>query len=141
MTSRRLTVRVLVVNTDGKVLVLRRSLNDENVPGRVDFPGGGVEPGETCDAAMLRELEEEAGLQVEETGLQLVYTFTRYETDTGAAVIRLLYLTHVSDQQVHLSHEHDAYMWQSPEEVERLFADISWSEAIRFVREHQLLGV
>jgi 8-oxo-dGTP diphosphatase len=133
----RITVRVMVLNAAGNVLVMKRSLDDENVPGRVDFPGGGLEPDETCEAAIERELLEEAGLHVEESGLSLCYAFTRFEGNTN--VIRQLYVTKISDQQVQLSFEHSTYAWLSLDEAEKEFADISWSEAISYVREHMII--
>lgn len=137
MANVRITVRVMVLNAENEVLLMKRSLTDENAPGRVDFPGGGVEIGENCETAMKRELLEEAGLQVEESGLQLVYTFTRFEGDTS--VIRLLYVTKVSNQQVTLSFEHESYTWQSLDEIEQAFSGISWEGPIRYIREHELI--
>jgi 8-oxo-dGTP pyrophosphatase MutT (NUDIX family) len=135
----RVTVRALLVNADGKILVLRRSLDDEDVPGRVDFPGGGIEPGESYIEAIAREIEEESGLHVLDDGLRLAYSFTRYDEVSHSIVHRLLYTAHVTDETVQLSHEHDAFWWHTPDEVVRLFSDISWSEALRFTLEHHLL--
>lgn len=48
----------------GPELVLeRRSLSLKRQPGEVCLPGGGVEPGETPRACVLRETEEELGLR------------------------------------------------------------------------------
>jgi 8-oxo-dGTP pyrophosphatase MutT (NUDIX family) len=58
----RPTVRVLVVDADHRVLLLRS---------RAGFwfpPGGGIEPGETAVQAARRELVEELGLQLPDDG-------------------------------------------------------------------------
>lgn len=62
---RRRTARVLVVDTDGRMLLFSDS--DPGLPGLRWWitPGGGVEPGESDHEAGVRELLEETGLAVE----------------------------------------------------------------------------
>lgn len=55
-------VGAVVVNGDGRVLLVRRA--HEPLKGEWSLPGGGVEVGETLDAAVVRELFEETGLIV-----------------------------------------------------------------------------
>lgn len=52
-------VRAIVRDESGKVLLVRHTYT----PGW-HFPGGGVEPGETANAALARELVQETGLQI-----------------------------------------------------------------------------
>ena len=70
----RPTSRVLVIDPDGRLLLLGARLTDPAVPpGDVLFwytPGGGIEDGETQRAAAVRELAEEVGLVVEEAALE-----------------------------------------------------------------------
>ncbi|MEU3453210.1 (deoxy)nucleoside triphosphate pyrophosphohydrolase [Micromonospora sp. NPDC006766] len=49
---------------DGRVLACARSAPPE-VAGRWEFPGGKVEPGESENAALVRECAEELGVRVE----------------------------------------------------------------------------
>ena len=51
---------VLVRN--GQVLLARRATHRAAHPGLWSFPGGHVEPGETLEAALVREVEEEIGV-------------------------------------------------------------------------------
>ena len=131
--------KALVIGPDGTVLVLRRSPDDEDAPGRLDLPGGGIEPGESYVEAVAREIQEESGITVSVKDLTLGYAFTRYDELKNLQRIRLLYVAHVVDPAVQLSHEHDAYWWRTLDELEKLFAEISWGEGVHFLREHQLI--
>ena len=52
---------------DGRVLAARRTFPAEAV-GRWEFPGGKVEPGETPETALVREITEELGCTVAVSG-------------------------------------------------------------------------
>ena len=49
----------------GRFLVEKRRLDKEADPGYVEIPGGHVEPGETFEEALRREMMEELGIKVE----------------------------------------------------------------------------
>src|SRR5215213_8462695 len=51
---------------DGRVLAARRT-SPSHAAGRWEFPGGKVEPGESPDAALVREISEELGCEIEVT--------------------------------------------------------------------------
>ena len=52
---------VALVDPDGRVLLTQRP-EGKSMAGLWEFPGGKVEPGETPEAALIRELEEELGI-------------------------------------------------------------------------------
>jgi mutator protein MutT len=60
----RLLVTAAVVRRDGQVLIARR-LPSGPRGGLWEFPGGKVEPGESPEEALRRELREELGVAVE----------------------------------------------------------------------------
>lgn len=57
-----LVVAAALINGDGRVLLAERPA-DKNMGGLWEFPGGKVQPGETPEAALVRELREELGIE------------------------------------------------------------------------------
>lgn len=109
-------VKVLVVRPDRRVLVLKRSITDERRPGEWDFPGGGVEPGESPNEGAVRELYEETGIQILTADLKLLYAATSFYEPGQDSNTRMLFVVKVDDSQVAnitLSHEHEDSKWQS----------------------------
>jgi 8-oxo-dGTP diphosphatase len=58
-----LVVAVALVDVDGRVLLAQRP-EGKSMAGLWEFPGGKVQPGETPEAALIRELQEELGIDV-----------------------------------------------------------------------------
>jgi 8-oxo-dGTP diphosphatase len=58
-----LVVAVALVDADGRVLLAQRPAG-KSMAGLWEFPGGKVQPGETPEAALIRELDEELGIDV-----------------------------------------------------------------------------
>ena len=52
---------VALIDPDGRVLLAQRP-EGKSMAGLWEFPGGKVEPGETPEAALIRELQEELGI-------------------------------------------------------------------------------
>ncbi len=63
-----LVAAVALVDRDNRVLIARRPPG-KSMAGLWEFPGGKVEPGEIPEAALVRELREELGIEVCETCL------------------------------------------------------------------------
>lgn len=56
----------------GSVLIERRADDKPSYPGLLDSPGGHVDPGETPDETLVREMREELGIELEEYFLGMV---------------------------------------------------------------------
>ncbi len=82
---------VVLVNEHNEILIARRP-SGKDLAGYWEIPGGKFEPGETAQAAAIREMKEELGIDIAEADLS-PFTFLSIEYDAFALVM-LVYLTH-----------------------------------------------
>ncbi|MGW1741337.1 NUDIX hydrolase [Nocardia sp. NPDC001965] len=68
----KVAVSALVQDREGRILLIRRSDN-----GKYSVPGGGLEAGETVAQAVVREVREETGIEVDV--IELVGVFSNPE--------------------------------------------------------------
>ncbi len=74
-----LVAAVALVDRDGRVLIARRP-EGKPMAGLWEFPGGKVDHGESPETALIRELDEELGIQVPERCLApLTFASHAYE--------------------------------------------------------------
>ena len=75
-----LVVACALVDADRRVLIAQRPAGKQ-FAGLWEFPGGKVEPGETPEAALIRELEEELGISTQSACLApLTFVSHTYES-------------------------------------------------------------
>ena len=74
-----LVAAVALIDADGRVLLAERPPG-KHLAGLWEFPGGKVQPGETPEAALIRELAEELAIDVHETCLA-PFTFASHTYD------------------------------------------------------------
>jgi 8-oxo-dGTP diphosphatase len=73
-------VAVALLDTDSRILLGQRPAH-KHLGGLWEFPGGKVEPGETPEAALIRELHEELGIDIRASCLApLSFVSHGYET-------------------------------------------------------------
>jgi 8-oxo-dGTP diphosphatase len=63
-----LVAAVALIDPDGRVLLAQRP-EGKSMAGLWEFPGGKIEPGETPENCLIRELEEELGINTWESCL------------------------------------------------------------------------
>ena len=74
-----LVTAVALIDADGRVLLAQRP-EGKSMAGLWEFPGGKVDEGETPEAALVRELKEELGLDITESCLA-PFTFASHLYD------------------------------------------------------------
>lgn len=62
-------VGAVIFDSRGRVFLAKRGREARNESGKWEFPGGGVEYGETLEHAIAREVREEYGIEIEVLGL------------------------------------------------------------------------
>ncbi|MEU2300711.1 (deoxy)nucleoside triphosphate pyrophosphohydrolase [Streptomyces antibioticus] len=126
-----MTERIVVVGAalldGGRLLAARRSAPPD-LAGRWELPGGKVEPGERPEAALVRELREELGVDAEPV-----------ERIPGEWPLRDPYVLHVWTARLRPGsaapaplEDHDALRWLAPAEI----WDVPWlDQDVPAVRE------
>lgn len=82
-------VAAALVRPDGCILMQKRRAGT-SLAGLWEFPGGKIDPGESPEAALVRELQEELGIAVRSDTLQAV-SFASAPL-TGRHLVLLLYI-------------------------------------------------
>ena len=102
-----LSAKVVIHDEKGRCLLLRRSMNSKGNPGKWDFPGGKVDPSETFEQGLLREIAEETGLSI-----SLCHVLGAAESESPTArVVYLILEGQLKSGQPRLSSEHDDFVW------------------------------
>lgn len=110
MTNIVLVVACALVDVDGRVLICKRP-QGKSLAGLWEFPGGKVEAGETPEAALIREMDEELGITIPQSCLApFVFASHTYET---FHLMMPLYLCRRWSGVV-VAKEHEALAWVKP---------------------------
>lgn len=115
-----LVVAAAIMDGMGRVLMQRRRPGAQH-GGLWEFPGGKVEPGESPESALCREIQEELGLAVEPASLMpagFASSVTLPESRDHSLVILLYICRHWQGNPLCLDGEEIA--WFDPRAVEKL---------------------
>ncbi|MCD7061251.1 (deoxy)nucleoside triphosphate pyrophosphohydrolase [Pelagibacterium xiamenense] len=106
-------VACALVDADRRVLIAQRP-EGKAMAGLWEFPGGKVEVGETPEAALIRELREELGVETQEACLAPL-TFASHSYD-DFHLLMPLYVCR-KWQGMAVAHEHSALKWVKPQRL------------------------
>ena len=111
---------VVYAERGDEILLLKRA-EGSALAGQWFLPGGMVEEGELPEEGALRELREEAGVEIDGE-LELVGAYPMHVY--GYDMIQLSYRGRVADgAEVAVSHEHDGARWTRATEMRAVLAD------------------
>ena len=103
--NHKVSVAALVTNEEGKILLV-------NSPWRGwEYPGGLIEPGESFETALKREVREESGVEIEITG------FVGICKNLERNIVNIDFTARYLSGELTPSEESTEVIWVTPEEA------------------------
>ncbi|NBM15873.1 (deoxy)nucleoside triphosphate pyrophosphohydrolase [Streptomyces sp. GC420] len=119
-TAVRVVVGGALFDAGGRLLAARRSAPPE-LAGRWELPGGKLEPGESAEQALVRELREELGVEAEP--LERVPG----EWPLGRGYVLRVWTARLVSGEPRPLQDHDQLRWLAPAEIH----DVDWLDQDR----------
>jgi ADP-ribose pyrophosphatase YjhB (NUDIX family) len=114
---------------DGRALVTVRAGEPEK--GRMDVPGGFLEPGEHPVDALIREVREELGIEIDDIVGPLIMATHTYGED-GMYVLALGFAARLVESEPEPADDVAGFRWVTAEELDGL--DFAWPHDRELVR-------
>lgn len=103
---------MLVINPEGKVLILKRNSECEFEPNKWGFPGGKVMPGETTKEGSIRECLEECGIIIKPESVEGIGEISNDDRTTSH------YFKGIPESELKLGDEHQDFAWIDSDELD-----------------------
>ncbi|MDP1553165.1 MAG: NUDIX domain-containing protein [Methanobacteriaceae archaeon] len=126
-----LVVRAIIKDYNNNILILKRAPDSRSNPECWELPGGKVEPGESFDDAMIREIKEETNLKI---SLKRAVGIAQQDLDHVHSV-HIIMTVQVDSGDIKISEEHTDYKWVSLEKI-KSFKLSNWFES--FLKEKDI---
>lgn len=111
-----------IVVKNNKALILQRHANEKTYPEMWELPSGKKEFLESVESAVIREVKEEAGLDVTIEGVISVFNYQIEKESEIRDVTQINFLVKtIGEEKVVLSGEHQAFAWVGKDELEKYF--------------------
>lgn len=126
----QLTIKAVIFNKEGKILLLRRADEGVKNAGKYDLPGGWLEEGESAKEVLEREIQEEAGLT--DINIGALIRFIEFKNEEGkiSKFRGLRYIVNSNKEEIELNpREHSEFEWLNIDEaIEKLDKKDSFEE-------------
>lgn len=123
MTPLQIVTIIIVVECQGRFLLVQRSIGDDIFPGKWQNPGGKVELGETIENALIRELKEETGIEAITTPIFLMSYSWKKDSKSPVRlglIFRVNLTGKIPDYKISLDPELSDFKWVSIIEAQKL---------------------
>ncbi len=139
----KVSASAVVLNNEGKLLIVKRADDDDFLPGTWELPGGGVDFLEEPRVGIKRELFEECGIQVDVLHPLTEFSFVMPTPEGQKHTVEIIYLCQLlaDSPDVNLSFEHSDYRWVDFAELEVVCSTDFMMRSIRNLEYHPLLQV
>ncbi|WP_211705160.1 NUDIX hydrolase, partial [Mycobacterium tuberculosis] len=114
-----IAIKGLIIH-QGKALILQRADHDDVGAGTWECVGGKLEFGEEIEGSLIREVKEEAGIDI---SIEKLLYATTFQTDPTRQVVVLKYLCSCQTDTVLLSDEHKDFRWVPKDEAKQLLSE------------------
>lgn len=121
--------KAVVLRPDGTMLVMLRGKDAPTNPLGWDLPGGILDHGEEADAGIIRETNEETGLDI--LAPRVFHAIARIN-NLGEHWTTIYFVASAPETDVHISWEHDEFKWIKPEELADMPGSSRNKEAVRY---------
>ena len=121
---RVIEVVAAIIQRDGAYFATQRGYGE--FEGMWEFPGGKIEPGESCEIALKREIQEELGVDII---IENLLCTTEYDYPSFHLTMHC-YLCNVASGEIELR-EHKSSRWLTADRLD----DVSWLPADKEVIE------
>jgi mutator protein MutT len=116
MNNQQLCATAIIVNDKKEIVLCKRAMDDDFLPGEWDLPGGGMEPGENLEDGLFREVFEELGIAIE-----IIKEVGTSEYQMGDIErLETVFMCKPLSLDIDLSPEHSEYKWLLFSEIDQI---------------------
>lgn len=116
-----------------KVFLPKRADTKKFLPGVFELPGGHIDFGEELEVGLVREIQEEFGMNVEVD--DVFGAFTYVNEIKGSHSVELIYFATFTDPIENITlhpDDHSEYVWCGEDEMDRIYSDQKGQDDIEY---------